>query len=126
VMVSGDNSVASEAPNLIGDTGIAQVTQALGNHTILTHSATAAARLIYEKARQGVRRYAEILPMRMEPPLRVEYQLAYPAIAASIARLPGVRLKDATTVQHESRNWLEVHEMFHAMVMAQQFWDSRM
>jgi len=126
VMVSGDNSVAREALDLIGDTEIAQVSQALGNHTIVTHSAAGAAKLIREKASQGVRRAAEILPMRLEPPLRVEYQLAYPAIAASIARLPGVRLKDATTVEHESRNWLEVHETFHAMVMAQQFWDSRM
>ena len=125
VMVAGDRSVEREARDLIGDTEVACVTRGLGNHTALCLAPKAAQKLVQEKAKAGVERAGEILPMRMGPPLHVEYQVGYCAIADSLTRIPGVRRKDGRTVEHECATWLEVHEMFHIMVMAQQFWDSR-
>jgi len=125
LMVAGDRSVARETEDLIGDTEIACVTEGLGNNTAICLAPKAAQRLVYEKAKAGVRRASAIAPMTMTPPLNVEYRVTYCVIADSLERLPGVRRKDERTVEYTCENWLELHEMFHITVMAQQFWDSR-
>ena len=124
VMVAGDRSAAREAADLLGDAETAVVMEGMGNHAAVCLSPQAARKRVYEKAKAGVRRADAILPMSMEPPLCVEYALAYCAMADSIARLPGVSRVNARTVSHVSPNWLALHEMFHTMVMAQQFWDA--
>lgn len=124
VMVAGDRSAAREAADLLGDAEVAVVMEGLGNHSAVCLSPKAACRLVQEKAKVGVRRAGDILPMSMDPPLCVEYELAYGAMAASVARIPGVERINPRTVRHVSAHWLELHETFHAMVMAQQFWDA--
>lgn len=90
VMISGDDVAVAEAQALLGPIEGAVVKRAIGFHSAATKTPEAARALIRERAREGVRRRAELRPYRLERPIRLEVAFKSYQVPELLAYLPMV------------------------------------
>ena len=115
VFVSGDQTIAQEARELLGPIETAVVKHAIGFNSAEMISPEESQRLIREGVRRGVDRRAEIKPYRISHPVKLGIRFNDVVIAELASYLPGVERPTGNTIVFTGRDMTEVSK-FNAVV----------
>jgi D-amino peptidase len=108
VMISGDDAIAAEALELLGDIETAVVKWSYGFHSARTLMPAPAREVIAQKTRAALARLDDFRPYRMQAPLRLEISYKNYMPAEVMAYLPVVERVDAHTIRFEARDAVEL------------------
>lgn len=106
VFVSGDQVIAREARALFGPIETAVVKEALGFNSAVMLPLEEARRLIRDGVRRGVERRADIKPLRLARPVRMDIRCEDPVLTEVLVLIDGVRRVDGQTVRYEGRDMI--------------------
>jgi len=115
VFVSGDQTIAEEARELLGRIETAAVKRAIGFNAAEMMSPEESQRLIREGVKRGVERRAEIKPYRISHPVKLEIRFNDTVTAELASYLPGVERPRGNTIVFTGRDMSEVSK-FNAVV----------
>lgn len=99
VMISGDDMAVAEAQALLGPLEGAVVKRALGFHSAATMTPQASRALIRQRAREAVRRHAELRPYRVARPVQLEVAFKNYRAAEVLSFLPNVERPTSHTIR---------------------------
>lgn len=108
VMISGDDAIAQEATDIVGDLETAVVKWSYGFHSARTLMPAPARRLIAERTRAALSRLDDFTPFRMAGPLELDLSFKNYMPAEVLAYLPNVERLDAHTVRFVARDAVEM------------------
>lgn len=108
VMLSGDDAIAEEARNLLGDLETAVLKESLGFHSAVTVTPQVAYDLIREKVETALNRLSDFQPHELEIPIRVEVSFKNYLPAELLAYLSIVDRVDSHTIAFTGSDMLEV------------------
>jgi len=115
VFVSGDQTIAQEARDLLGPIETAAVKHAIGFNAAEMMPPEESQRLIREGVKRGVERRTEIKPYRISHPVKLEIRFNETVIAELASYLPGVERPSGNTIVFTGRDMTEVSK-FNAVV----------
>lgn len=115
VFVSGDQTIAEEARELLGPIETAAVKRAIGFNAAEMMPPEESQRLIREGVKRGVERRAEIKPYRISHPVKLEIRFNDAVTAELASYLPGVERPRGNTIVFTGRDMSEVSK-FNAVV----------
>ncbi|MBX6342861.1 MAG: M55 family metallopeptidase [Thermomicrobiaceae bacterium] len=99
VLVAGDQTVATEAREVLGEQVIAvQVKESLANLSAESVHPRVAQRMLREAAARAVRERPAVPPLRVDTPVRAEVDLARPVLADLAEMIDGVERLGGRTV----------------------------
>jgi D-amino peptidase len=107
VFLSGDQTIAQEARELLGATETAEVKHAIGFHSAEMLPPEESQRLIREGVRRGVERRAKIKPYKISHPVRLEIRFNAVGTAELASYLPGVERMSGNTIVFTGRDMTE-------------------
>jgi D-amino peptidase len=116
-LVTGDNVVAEETRQQIGNAEVAIIKEALNMTTAKCLPLKTANVLIKEKSRAAVERCKDMKPLVYETPTELEVDFFMTNMADAAALIPGSNRKGGTTVSVSSSDYLELFRTFQAMFM---------
>ena len=108
IMISGDDVIAEEASELLGDLETAAVKQAYGFHSAETLMPGAAYRLIEETAARAVRRIDEFEPWDLGGPIELEVSLKHYRPVEVLGYLEIVERIDSHTIRYRGPDMIAV------------------
>jgi D-amino peptidase len=108
VFVSGDQTIAREARELLGPIETAAVKHAIGFNAAEMMPPEESQRLIREGVKRGVERRAEIKPYKIAHPVKLEIRFNDLVIAELASYLPGVERTSGNTIVFTGRDMTEV------------------
>ena len=108
VMISGDDAIAEEATNLLGDIEAAVVKWSYGFHSARTLLPEPAREVIADHARTALGRLEEFSPYRLEGPLTLDLTFKNYMPAEVLAYLPNVDRVDSHTVRFVAGDAVEL------------------
>src|SRR5215471_17046148 len=108
VFVSGDQTIAQEARELLGPIETAVVKHAIGFNAAEMMPPEESQRLIREGVKRGVERRAEIKPYKIAHPVKLEIRFNDLVIAELASYLPGVERTSGNTIVFTGRDMTEV------------------
>ena len=111
VFVSGDQTIAQEARELLGPIETAVVKHAIGFNAAEMMSPEDSQRLIREGVKRGVERRAQIKPYKIAHPVKVEIRFNDVVIAELASYLPGVERTSGNTIVFTGRDMTEVTKL---------------
>lgn len=107
-MVSGDDAIAAEARNLLGEAvEVAIVKQSIERFTAICLPPKVTAPMIRDAARRAVDTYASKRPWVVEGPVEFEIDWASTAEAATAALIPGVARVRPRTTSYRADSYME-------------------
>lgn len=98
IMISGDDAIAEEATELLGDLEVAVLKESRGFHSALTVMPEEGQRMVEEAAARAFRRLDDFEPYRIREPVAVEISFKNYLPAELLAFLPDVERLDSHTV----------------------------
>ncbi len=108
IMLSGDDAIAAEASELLGDLETAVVKRAYGFHAAETLMPGAAYRLIEETAARAVRRIDEFEPWDLGGPIELEVSLKHYRPVEVLGYLEIVERIDSHTIRYRGADMIAV------------------
>ena len=108
VFVSGDQTIAQEARDLLGPIETVAVKHAIGFNAAEMMPPEESQRLIREGVKRGVERRAEIKPYKLSRPVKLEIRFNDAVIAELASYLPGVGRPSGNTIVFTGRDMTEV------------------
>lgn len=108
VFVSGDQTIAQEARELLGPIETAVVKHAIGFNAAEMMAPEESQRLIREGVKRGVERRAEIRPYKISHPVKLEIRFNDATVAELASYLPGVERPSGNTIVFTGRDMTEV------------------
>jgi len=117
VFISGDQTIAQEARELLGPIETAVVKHAIGFNAADMMPPEESQRLIREGVKRGVQRRAEIKPYKISHPVKLEIRFNNVVIAELASYLPGVQRPSGNTIVFTGRDMTEVMK-FATVVMS--------
>ncbi len=108
IMISGDDAIAEEASELLGDLETAVVKRAYGFHAAETLMPGAAYRLIEETAARAVRRIDEFEPWDLGGPIDLEVSLKHYRPVEVLDYLEIVERIDSHTIRYRGADMIAV------------------
>ncbi len=97
IMLAGDHAACEEFHQLVPQGECAEVKRGVGPAAGFTLTSSAACALIEKKARQAMRRHAEIKPYTVKGPVKVKVELVSSPSARTFTQQPGVEQLDGRT-----------------------------
>ncbi len=119
LMLSGDQTAAAEARDLLGDVETAVVKQTSGRFAAELLPPAVTAKLIRETAARAVRRYqsgSASAPFKLSLPVTVTVEFIYSNMADMAAILPGAVRLDARKVAYTAADMPTAYRAFRTMV----------
>jgi D-amino peptidase len=110
IMLSGDDAVAAEASELLGEVETAVVKTAYGFHAAETLMPGAAYRLIEETAARAVRRIDEFEPWDLGGPIELEVSLKHYRPVEVLGYLEIVERIDSHTIRYRGADMIAVSD----------------
>ena len=110
IMLSGDDAIAEEATDLIGDLETAVVKKAYGFHSAETLMPEAAYQLIEETAARAVARIAEFEPWDLGGPIELEVSFKNYRPVEALGYLEIVERIDSHTIRYTGRDMIAVED----------------
>ena len=110
IMLSGDDAIAAEASELLGDLETAVVKRAYGFHAAETLMPGAAYRLIEETAARAVRRIDEFEPWDLGGPIELEVSLKHYRPVEVLGYLEIVERIDSHTIRYRGADMIAVSD----------------
>ena len=107
IMISGDNAIAAEATEIIGDIETAVVKETISFHAATTMTPKAGQQLIRETAERAVSRIGEFAPYLPSTPLTIDVQFKSYRPSQLLAYLPMFERIDAHAVRFTAGDMLE-------------------
>lgn len=111
VFVSGDQTIAQEARELLGPIETAVVKRAIGFNAAEMIAPEESQRLIREGVKRGVERRAETKPYKISHPVKLEVRFNDAVVAEIASYLPGVERPTGNTVVFMGRDMVEVSKL---------------
>ena len=108
IMLSGDDVIATEATDLLGDLETAVVKTAYGFHSAETLMPGAAYRLIEETAERAVRRIDEFEPWNLGGPIELEVSMKHYRPVEVLGYLEIVERIDSHTIRYRGADMVAV------------------
>ena len=109
--VAGDQAICEQVSKIFGNVETVATKKGYGNAAICLHPEVA-----HEKIRKGVEKALTNLdayrPFKMNPPYTLELRLFQEKLALDAEQMPGVKRKDAWTVQYSADDLMEVVKVF--------------
>lgn len=125
VFLSGDRAATEEGRFLIPEIETVSVSEGFGNHTAICLAPKKVQLLISEGMQRAIARRKTIKPLKIRGHVKFEVSLKYPAQAARMCLIPGVRLKNSRTITFRGENFMEAYKIFTAICFPLRWWDSR-
>jgi D-amino peptidase len=108
VMISGDDAIAREARNHLGDIETAILKWNYGFHSAMTLMPEAGKEIIAEKVWTALNRLDDFEPYRLEGPITVEVSFKNYLAAELMAYLPIVERVDSHTIAYTGADMIEI------------------
>jgi D-amino peptidase len=108
VFVSGDQTIAREARELLGSIETVAVKHAIGFNAAEMMPPEESQRLIREGVKRGVERRSDIKPYKIAHPVKLEIRFNDVVIAELASYLPGVERTSGNTIVFTGRDMTEV------------------
>ncbi|GAA0323895.1 D-aminopeptidase DppA [Bacillus carboniphilus] len=117
LMVSGDDCLACEVKESIGDIETAVVKYAINRFAARCLSMERAHQEIKEKAIRAVKRSKEIKPFQIEGPVEMEVEFTSTAECFKASLVPGSYMKSPRTIAYKGENILEAWKGIYACML---------
>jgi D-amino peptidase len=117
VLVTGDDKVAREAVDLLGDVETAIVKEGMDRYVAKCLTPEESARKIKESAEKAMGRVKEFKPYEVKTPIKFEVEFISTAMAALTTLIPGVKREESRTISLTSQNILEGYKKFWAALL---------
>jgi len=108
VLVTGDDATVEETRSLLGGLRGATVKKAIGFHSAITLTPTAACELIREAARAALEELASFAPFTVEGPIALEIAFKHYRPVELLALLPAVERPAARTIRTSCASIVEL------------------
>jgi D-amino peptidase len=115
VFLSGDQTTCEDARRDIGPIETAAVKQSIGYYAATMLPLGEARRLIQEGVRRGVARRAELRPIRLAHPIRMEITYSSTVDAEIASYLPGVERPSGKTIARPAKDMVEAMRFVSAL-----------
>jgi D-amino peptidase len=115
-LVTGDRTVTEEACMFLGDIETVAVKEAVGRYAAKCLTPTRARVAIRDAAFKAIKRVKKFKPFKFKPPIRLDAVFVHTGMAELAEFVPGTKRIDGRTVSFTSKNFLEVHKAFIAMI----------
>ncbi|MGQ9564983.1 MAG: M55 family metallopeptidase [Candidatus Bathyarchaeales archaeon] len=116
-LVTGDRAVTDEAKMFLGNVETVTVKEAVGRYAAKCLSPTKAQALIKDAAYKAVKNIGRFKPFQVKPPIKLDVVFFHTGMAELAQFVPGSRRTDGRTVSFTSKDFLEIHKAFVAMVL---------
>jgi D-amino peptidase len=119
VMISGDQTAAAEAVELLGDLEVAVVKQACGQHAAECLPISLAQQRIFEAAKRAVSRVKSGQvppPFQLAPPITVAVEFSHSVMADRAALLPGASRTEDRQVEFIADDMVTAYRSFRVLV----------
>jgi D-amino peptidase len=116
-LVAGDNVLAEEAQERLGEVEAAIIKEAVNMTTAKCLPLKAANELIKQKSKAALERCKDMRPLVYDTPTEIEVDFFMTNMADAAALIPGSQRKGGTTVSYNSSDFLELFKAFQAMFM---------
>lgn len=117
VFISGDKAVCEQAKEILGEQVVTvPVKEGIGRRAAKSLPLKKAHQLIREQTKKALERRKEIKPYRLKAPYTFELAYFRSSQAELPALIPGVKRKDAKTVQFETRDFVEGFKLLRALI----------
>jgi len=117
VLVTGDRAVVEEAMTFLGNVETVTVKEAVGRYAAKCLSPAKARTLIRDAAYKAVKNVNKFKPFRIKPPIKLDVVFFHTGMAELAEFVPGSKRIDGRTVSFTSKDFLEIHRAFVAMVL---------
>lgn len=117
VLVTGDDKVAREAVDLLGDVETAIVKEGMDRYVAKCLTPEESAIKIRESAESALKRVKKFKPYKAETPIKFEVELISTAMAAVATLIPSVRREEPRTISLTSKDVLEGYKKFWAALL---------
>jgi len=117
VLVTGDDKVAREAVDLLGDVETAIVKEGIDRYVARCLTPEESAKKIRESAERALRRVKELKPYKVETPITFEVEFVSTAMAALATLIPDVKREESRTISLTSPDVLEGYKKFWATLL---------
>lgn len=107
IMISGDDAIAAEATEIIGDIETAVVKEAISFHAATTMTPKAGQQLIRETAERAVSRIGQFVPYLPATPLTIDVRFKSYRPSQLLAYLPMFERIDAHAIRFTAKDMLE-------------------
>lgn len=108
VMLSGDDAIAEEATDLLGDLETAVTKWSISFHSARTLMPEASYALIGQKVAAALGRLGDFRPYRLQGPVTVDISFKNYTPAEVLAYLPNVERVDSHTIRYVGKDMVEV------------------
>ena len=108
VAISGDGAAVAELISIVPRAAGAVVKEAIGFHAAITRTPEAAQALIEEAVRTGLARRAEVQPLALSGPYRLDLSFKNYRAAEILAYLPIVERTDAHSIRYTATSILDI------------------
>jgi D-amino peptidase len=112
VMVSGDDTMCSEAKELVGDIETVVVKEGVSRSAAFLIPPTRAYEMIQQAAARALKKVENVPPFVIKPPIHVDVTFTDPSYADTICFLPFVDRIDGRTVAYDAPNLLYAMKIF--------------
>ncbi|MEM2103187.1 MAG: M55 family metallopeptidase [Candidatus Bathyarchaeia archaeon] len=116
-LVTGDRAVTEEAKMFLGNVETVTVKEAVGRYAAKCLSPAKAQALIKDAAYKAVKNISKFKPFQVKSPIKLDVVFFHTGMAELAEFVPGSRRTDGRTVSFTSKDFLEVHKAFVAMVL---------
>jgi len=116
ILVTGDNTVCSEARELLGETYTVQVKEGLSRYAAHCLHPRKAGELIKNEAQKAVQNIERFNPYRLQSPYRLEVEVINSSMADGCGMLPEVTRLGPTTLVYTHDDLLTLFKAFRAML----------
>jgi len=106
-LVSGDDKMAKEAKELLGDVEMAEVKVGVDRYTARCLPPKESGERIKQAAVRALERINELKPYKVETPVKFEVEFTSVGMASLASALPGVVKKESRKIFHKSKNVIE-------------------
>jgi D-amino peptidase len=115
-LVTGDRAVTEEAKTFLGNVETVAVKEAVGRYAAKCLTPTKARTKIRDAAFRAVKHASKFKPFKIKPPIKLDVVFVHTGMAELAEFMPGSKRIDGRKVSFTSKNFLEVHRAFIAMV----------
>lgn len=116
VLVTGDNSVVSEARSLLGDIELVVVKEAVGRYAALCLHPDVVYGRIREAARRALKRLSDFKPFTFSSPVNVEVMFVNSGMAEMAELIPNVKRVDGRKVSFTHEDFLTAFKILRAII----------
>jgi len=117
VFLSGDQTIAEEARQLLGPIETAVVKQAIGYNSAITIHPEESQRMIREGVKRGIERRKELKPFKLPHPVRIEITYKSTVVAEVASYLRGVERQRGNTIVYNAEDMIEASKFRTAVSM---------